>query len=71
VLRRFVVFALVAWSPPGTVQGRQVFNRRRGCHSLQDGATTIGPRLPGLFGRKAGSAPGNSYSSVMTRSSDC
>jgi cytochrome c len=71
VLRRFVVLALAAWSTPGPVQGQQVFNRWRGCHSLQDGATMIGPRLHGIFGRKAGSEPGNSYSSVMTISSDC
>jgi cytochrome c2 len=31
----------------------------------------IEPRLHGIFGRKAGSEPANSYSSVMTISSDC
>ena len=36
------------------------------CHSLQEGSSGLpGPSLHGLFGRKAGTVPGFSYSAAM------
>ena len=37
----------------------------KACHSLDPGRTIIGPSLHGIFGRKAGTLPGFSYSDAM------
>jgi cytochrome c len=43
--------------------GKAIFNRCRACHQIGEGAKNmVGPELNGLFGRKAGSAPGFHYS---------
>lgn len=43
--------------------GEKVFAKCRACHSVGPGAKNkIGPELNGLEGRKAGAAPGYSYS---------
>jgi cytochrome c len=44
-------------------RGERLFNQQcRSCHTLEkDGASTLGPNLNGLFGRKAGT--GSSYQS--------
>jgi cytochrome c2 len=50
-------------------KGEQVFNTQcKGCHSLEAGKNGIGPSLHGLLGRKAGAAPGYSYSAAMKNS---
>ena len=50
-------------------RGEQLFNTQcRPCHSLEAGKNGIGPTLHGLFGRKAGSVPGYSYSAAMKNS---
>jgi cytochrome c len=43
--------------------GERVFGARCGfCHSVEPGRNGTGPSLFGVFGRKAGQAPGFSYS---------
>jgi cytochrome c len=49
------------------VHGKIVFEKRcTGCHALNDDRE--GPRLAGVFGRKAGSVPGFDYSSGLKSS---
>jgi cytochrome c len=46
--------------------GEKVFARCKICHTVQAGGpNTVGPNLHGVFGRKAGSADGFSYSAAM------
>jgi len=43
--------------------GKAVFNKCRACHQVGEGAKNlVGPVLNGLFGRKAGTVEGYSYS---------
>jgi cytochrome c len=43
--------------------GKSIFNKCRACHQIGENAKNmVGPELNGLFGRKAGSAPGFNYS---------
>jgi cytochrome c len=45
-------------------RGKAVFNKRcTGCHAID--ANREGPKLRGVFGRKAGSLPGFSYSAAL------
>ncbi len=49
------------------VKGKTVFQRCAICHNAQkDGGNGLGPNLFGIVGRKAGTAPGFSYSAAMT-----
>jgi cytochrome c len=49
--------------------GAGVFDRCAFCHSnTKTGGNKIGPNLFGVVGRKAGTYPGFSYSSAMTKS---
>ena len=45
--------------------GARVFTRCAVCHSTVPGKNGMGPSLAGVVGRKAGSAPGFSYSPAM------
>jgi cytochrome c len=47
-------------------RGEEVYSRCMACHSLERNRT--GPKHCGLFGRRAGSAPGFSYSPAMRNS---
>ena len=70
---RLLLVALIAFVAAGGPaladgnpdRGKSVFNLCRACHSLEAGKNLIGPSLHGLFGRKAGTAPGYNYSSAM------
>lgn len=44
------------------------FSICKACHSAEPGKTIIGPSLHGVFGRKAGTLAGASYSPAMTGS---
>ncbi len=57
-----------ALSGPGDpTHGKEVFEKRcTGCHALD--ADREGPRLSGVYGRKAGSIPGFGYSKGLKRS---
>ncbi|MFZ1623666.1 MAG: cytochrome c family protein [Gammaproteobacteria bacterium] len=59
--------ALIAAADPA--KGQIVFLQCRACHSLEAGGPNkVGPNLHGVIGRKAGLAPGFSYSDQMTAS---
>jgi len=50
-------------------QGELVFKRNCAiCHTVEAGKNKIGPSLAGVVGRKAGSAPGYSYSDANKNS---
>jgi cytochrome c len=51
-------------------KGARVFNTQcKACHTLEkDGASTTGPNLHGLFGRKAGTEGGYASSDAMKNS---
>jgi cytochrome c len=51
-------------------RGERLFNQQcKACHTLgKDGASTVGPNLHGLLGRKAGSTEGFSSSDAMKTS---
>lgn len=56
--------ALAAGSSTGdAIRGKAIYSRCLACHALAYDRT--GPRHCGLFGRKAGSVPGFSYSKAM------
>jgi cytochrome c len=49
--------------------GKTVFNKCLACHAVGEGAKNkVGPELNGLDGRKAGTAPGYSYSEANKNS---
>lgn len=64
------LLAAVASAAPDTAalaRGEQVYARCAGCHSIEGNRT--GPQHCGLFGRRAGTAPGyDSYSKAMRAS---
>jgi cytochrome c len=51
---------------PDLKAGEQIYSRCLGCHALEYDRT--GPRHCGLFGRRAGSVAGFSYSAAMRNS---
>ena len=64
-----LLIALSAFSQTTAVQpsaeaGKQLFEKRcTGCHSLE--RNKEGPRLAGVYGRHAGTAPGFNYSAAL------
>ena len=67
----FVLSASLLAAPAGVLaagdakQGQRVFNKCKACHALAEGQRRIGPTLYGMFGRKAGTLEGFSFSSAM------
>jgi cytochrome c len=51
-------------------RGQQLFNQQcRSCHTLEKGGASVaGPNLNGMFGSKAGTAPGYEFSEAMMHS---
>ena len=66
-----ILTAAPAFSQAGDAgRGQRLFSQQcRACHTLeQGGASVTGPNLHGLFGRKAGTAPGYDSSEAMKKS---
>jgi cytochrome c oxidase assembly protein subunit 11 len=54
----------LAANPPDPADGRDLFNEQcAACHALD--ANKYGPKLGGVFGRRAGSVPGYDYSAAL------
>jgi cytochrome c len=69
----FVVLFMAAGLAPASAQdaaaGEKVFAVCKACHQVGDNAkNAVGPVLNGLFGRKAGSVDGYSYSEANKKS---
>ena len=69
----FVAALAVASGPalacPDAAKGKKVFAKCKACHALARGKNKIGPSLYGVFGRKAGTAPGfKRYSPAIKKS---
>jgi cytochrome c len=59
------IFAPGVASAQDAAAGERIFNQCRTCHQVGDKArNAVGPQLNGLFGRKAGSVEGYSYSAA-------
>ncbi len=55
--------------PPSLERGAELWGKCRACHTLEaKGRNLVGPRLHGVFGKKAGSVPDYRYSEVMKNS---
>jgi cytochrome c len=68
-----IVVLLVAWSDLARAQdaaaGEKIFVQCRACHQIGENAkNAVGPVLNGLFGRKAGTIEGYSYSAANKNS---
>jgi len=63
-----LVAALPAWSGADAGRGANLYQSKcGGCHALDE--NRYGPAHRGVFGRKAGSAPGYAYSQALSSSS--
>jgi cytochrome c len=63
----FLPFSSAVTQQADADRGRQFFDRRcGGCHSLDNDKE--GPRLRGVYGRKAGSVPSFKYSDAVAKS---
>jgi cytochrome c len=60
-----VGLAGVAHADGDPAKGQKVFIKCKTCHDLEAGKNKVGPSLAKLFGRKAGTAAGYSYSKPM------
>jgi cytochrome c len=59
--------ALPAWSAADATRGATLYaSKCGGCHALDE--NRYGPAHRGVFGRKAGSAPGYAYSAALSSS---
>lgn len=55
--------------PPSLERGAELWGKCRACHTLEaNGRNIVGPRLHGVFGRKAGSLADYRYSEAMKKS---
>ena len=48
-------------------RGAKIFSRCGLCHSLVPGKTKFGPSLAGIFGRRAGTVEGYTYSAALAQ----
>ena len=62
-----ILLTLLSFQPPAVPAGKALFDRRcGGCHALD--RDKEGPRLGGVFGRKAGSVASFEYSPALKKS---
>lgn len=55
--------------PPSLERGAELWGKCKVCHTVEaKGRNLVGPRLHGVFGRKAGSQPDYRYSEAMKTS---
>jgi cytochrome c len=55
--------------PPSLQRGAELWGKCRACHTIApQGKNIVGPRLHGIFGRKAGGLTDYRYSEVMKKS---
>jgi cytochrome c len=69
----FAAAVIVALAAPAAAQdvenGKSIFGKCRACHQVGENAKNmVGPKLNGLFGRKAGSIEGFNYSDANKNS---
>ena len=65
----FVLLMPVVVRAADTAAGQAAFARCKICHTLEAGGRSpVGPNLHGIFGRKAGTLEGYSYSAAMKNS---
>ena len=60
-----VALAGVAHADGDPAKGQKVFVKCKTCHDVEAGKNKVGPSLAKLFGRKAGTVAGFSYSKPM------
>jgi cytochrome c len=65
----FVLLMPVVVRAADTAAGQAAYARCKICHTLEAGGRSpVGPNLHGIFGRKAGTLEGYSYSAAMKNS---
>ena len=61
--------ASVAFAQNEMVEGKKQFEAQcKACHALKPGVNGFGPSLAGVVGRRAGKAPGYTYTAAMSNS---
>jgi cytochrome c len=60
-----IMLAPAANAEGDAAAGEKVFAHCAPCHSTKPGENRVGPSLAGVFGRKAGTEPGFSYSPAL------
>ena len=69
IFAAFAVLMPVAGRAADPAAGQAVFARCKICHTVEAGGhSAVGPNLHGMFGRKAGTLEGFSYSAAMRNS---
>jgi cytochrome c len=65
-----LIAAAPAFAGGDAAAGKKVFQKHLcfSCHSFDEGKNGVGPSLHGVFGRKAGEAPGYTYSDPLKSS---
>lgn len=59
------IAAAPAWAATDTAKGEKIFAKCKICHEATAEKNKVGPYLKGVFGRKAGTVKGFTYSAAM------